>query len=132
MARGGERRFVVPHVDLHLDQRALRHQQFGREVLAIALRAVANGAKFLELQIDDRHLALQFVARLRMTAVHAGGKQLIQRKGRRLDLAFGEVIVTLGQQRQSARRPRSARTRGQRREIQRDVLCRVHQVVTFS
>ncbi len=97
MPRDGERRFVVSRANLHRVQRALRREQLGRKMFAIALRAIANRAKFLELLVHHRHAPLEFVARLRVAAVDAGGKELDQRKRRSFDQAFGKVIVTLVQ-----------------------------------
>ncbi len=131
MPRDGERRFVVSRADLHRVQRALRREQFGRKLLAIALRGIANRTKFLELLVHHLHAPLEFVPGLRMAAVDAGGKQLDQRQRRRVDMAFGEVIVTLVQVRKTGGRSGSAQTRRHPRKVLAHIFLGIHQLSTL-
>ena len=105
MACSGQRCLDAAGVNLHGQQRALRRQQFGREMLAIALGALANGAKLVQLMIDDGHLPLEFVARFGMPAIDASGIEFDQRKRRGLDVPLREIEVALVRKHRLLRRP---------------------------
>ena len=80
---------------LHLQRRdgALRGQQVRRKLLLVALRFIANGAKFLELRIDLADAALQLQSRFLMAAFDADAVELGQRQFRRLDVDGLEMTL---------------------------------------
>src|SRR5438132_4105720 len=81
---------------LHLQRRdrALRRQQVRRKLLLVALRSIANGAKFLELRIDLADASLQLESRFLMAAFDAHAVELGQRQFRRLDIDRLEMTLS--------------------------------------
>ena len=105
-------------------------EQFARELLAVALRALLHRAEVLaqvvELRRHGQDLVLQLRARRRVPALDAGGVELRQRQRHHLDRPRLQVEIGVGKFGQLAGHGARACRRGQRREIERAIARGIH------